>query len=81
MTDKTASFSVRVPKEIKEIMANALTRKCFEGMARQIECGDIELGDNGIVIPEDEDGEWVRDMAHKFNVDVKTFKRRIEGMR
>lgn len=81
MTDKTASFSVRVHKEIKEIMASTLTRKCFEGMARQIENGEIELNDNGIVIPEDKDGEWVRDMAHELNIDVKTFKRRIEGMR
>ena len=27
---------------------------------------------------EDPDGEWVRDMAHELNMDVKTFKRRIE---
>ena len=31
---------------------------------------------------EDEDGVWVRDMAHDLNIEVKVFKKKIEqGMR
>ena len=51
MTDKTASFSVRVPLAVKEIMSRELTRQCFEGLAGQIERGEIELSSEGVVIP------------------------------
>lgn len=27
---------------------------------------------------DDPDGEWVRDIAHELNIDVRSFKRRIE---
>lgn len=82
MTNKTASYSVRVPKEVKKLMARELTRKCFEGIAEQIERGEIELSDRGVVIPEDEDGVWVREMAHDLNIDKEVFKKKVEqGMR
>ena len=48
MTEKTASFSVRVPIEVKKILSREMTRKCFEGIARQIERGEVQLSGEGV---------------------------------
>lgn len=88
MTDKTVTFGLRVPVEVKEIMANTLTRKCFEEMAKQIERGEIKLSEKGIVIPDkcadctlvaenDPDGEWLRDFAHDVNLSVDVVKKKM----
>lgn len=50
MTEKTASFSVRVPVEVKEKIAGELTRSCLEGLVKQIERGEIVLTSDGVSV-------------------------------
>lgn len=68
MTDKTKVFTVRVPTDVYEGLKGMDARSVLTDLVR-----------NGIK-EDDPDGEWVRDMAHRFNVDVKTFKNRVERM-
>jgi hypothetical protein len=47
-------------------------------------CGAIEIEDNELVMSgeEDEDGVWVREMAHDLNIEKEVFKKKVEqGMR
>lgn len=49
MTDKTVTFSVRVPKEIKDDLT-FLNRKTLENISRQIKSGEIRVSDNGVEV-------------------------------
>ena len=66
MTDRTDIFSLRVPVEVKFQLSGYLTRECLEGIARQIENGEIELSERGVSNP-----LWERfcDRCHDLNVD------------
>lgn len=91
MTNKTKTLSIRLNTEDKERLSSIITRKSLESILGQIERGEIEITAEGVVIKrvntisesvnteyDDPDGEWVREMAHDLNMDVRTFKRRIE---
>ena len=69
MTDKTKVISIRVPIETYDNLKHLNLREIL-----------IDIGDNGIR-GEDPDGEWVRDMAHRLNIDVKLFKKKVEGLK
>jgi hypothetical protein len=92
MTNKTKTLSIRLNTEDKERLSSIITRKSLESILGQIERGEIEITAEGVVIKrvntisdsvntyeyDDPDGEWVREMAHELNMDVRTFKRTIE---
>lgn len=91
MTNKTKTLSIRLNTEDKERLSSIITRKSLESILGQIERGEIEITAEGVVIKrvntisesvnteyDDPDGEWVREMAHDLNMDVRAFKRRIE---
>ena len=68
MTEKTKVIGIRVPTEVYEALKGVNLRDII-----------TDIAENGIR-ENDPDGEWVREMAHRFNVDVKTFKNRVERM-
>jgi len=92
MTNKTKTLSVRLNTRDKEELSRYITRESLESMLAQIKSGEIEITAEGVVIKRvntisesvntyeynDPDGEWVREMAHDLNIDVRTFKRKIE---
>lgn len=91
MTDRTKVLGIRLESGDKELAGQYFTRECVEAMLRQIKRGEIALSSKGVVIERvnkisenvntfesDPDGEWVREMAHILNMDVKAFKKRIE---
>ena len=83
--------SARIPNDIE---FGVSISKILSSVYAAFKAGKIGIDKNGIVIKEDHDnsqgvnpfsepesdpdGEWVRDMAHDLNVDVRTFKRKIE---
>ena len=75
----TKIVSMRVPERVR---FNCSVAKLVTYLYDMTECGALKIENGEIVLPESEDtdGEWVRDMAHQLNVDVKTLKRKIEGM-
>lgn len=48
MTEKTATFGLRLPNETKEKLTGKMTRMCLESMVRQIDEGEIELTEDGV---------------------------------
>lgn len=91
MTEKTTVLGIRLNNEDKEYLSKYLNRESAEAILRQIKRGEITLTSKGVVIERvnkisetvntfesDADVEWVREMAHSLNIDVRTFKKRIE---
>ena len=91
MTETTKTLSIRLNVEDKEKLQKYLTRENVEAILRQIKKGEITITRKGVeiigvntksesvnTIENDPDGEWVREIAHDLNIDVNTFKRRIE---
>ena len=91
MTETTKTLSIRLNVEDKEKLQKYLTRENVEAILRQIKKGEITISRKGVeiigvntksesvnTIENDPDGEWVREIAHDLNIDVNTFKRRIE---
>lgn len=91
MTEMTKTLSIRLSVEDKAVLSKYLNRESAEAILRQIKRGEITLTPKGVVIERvntqsesvntldcDADGEWVREMAHILNMDVKTFKKKIE---
>ena len=92
MTNRTKTLSIRLNTEDKERLSSIITRKSLESILGQIERGEIEITAEGVVIKrvntisesvntheyDDPDGEWVREIAHELNINIKDFKRRIE---
>ena len=89
MTELTKTLSIRLETRDKEELGKHLNRESAEALLRQIRKGEIVLSPKGVefmrvntfsesVNTLDSDGEWVRDMAHELNIDVKTFKKKIE---
>ena len=90
MTELTKTLSIRLETRDKEELSKHLNRESAESLLRQIKRGEIALTPKGVEFMrvntfsesvntfEDPDGEWVREMAHNLNIDVKTFKRKIE---
>ena len=89
MTEQTKVLGIRLETRDKEELGKYLNRRSAESLLTQIRRGEIELTAKGAVIKGvntvsenvntcDPDGEWVRDMAHDLNIDVNTFKRKIE---
>lgn len=84
MTEKTKILTVRIPKEVKEWCEGYDTRKLIQNIYELSKCGVIDITNNEISVytEEDEDGVWVRDMAHDLNLDKEVFKKKVEqGMR
>ena len=77
-TKNTKTITLRVPERVN--FGDVNLHKFITHLYDMVSCGAIEIEDNELVISgeDDPDGEWVREMAHDLNVDVKTFKRRIE---
>lgn len=78
-TKNTKTITLRVPERVN--FGDVNLHKFITNLYDMVSVGAIEIVDNELVVPEEEgdpDGEWVRDLAHDLNVDVKTFKRRIE---
>ena len=91
MTEQTKTLGIRLEIKDKEEAAKHFTRENVEAMLRQIRRGEISITRKGVeittvnTIPEsvntietDPDGEWVREIAHDLNIDVNTFKKKIE---
>lgn len=91
MTEQTKTLGIRLEIRDKEELQKYLNRESAEALLRQIRRGEITLTRKGIeittvnTIPEsvntienDPDGEWVREIAHDLNIDVNTFKKKIE---
>ena len=83
LTDKTKVLTVRLPIETYKWFKEFNMRELLTNIKYECQNGDFDIIENALFLPESEDpdGEWVRDMAHDLNIDVKTFKRRVEGMR
>lgn len=85
LTEKTKVLTVRVPSDVHEWAKGFNVRELLKNLRDECRTGEIDIVDDYIVTEQyaesDPDGEWVRDMAHELNIDVKTFKRKIEGMR
>lgn len=90
MTELTKTLSIRLSNEDKDFLSKYLNRESAEAMLKQIRRGEITLTRKGVVIERvntisesvntpDSDGEWVREMAHILNMDVRSFKKRIEA--
>ena len=89
MTELTKTLSIRLSNEDKEELSKYLNRESAEAILKQIKRGEITLTRKGVAIERvntssesvntyDPDGEWVREMAHILNIDVRSFKKRIE---
>lgn len=80
-TKNTKTITLRVPNRVD--FGDVNLHKFITHLYDMVAVGAIEIENNELVIGEsgDEDGEWVRDMAHDLNIDVKTFKRKVESMR
>ena len=92
MTEKTKTISIRLNTRDREELVKYITRQSLESILRQIKDGEIEITAEGVVFKrvntisesvntyeyDDPDGEWVREIAHDLNMDVKSFKRKIE---
>lgn len=80
--------SARIPNEVEfEIPISRILTSVYAGLKENkvgvnpkglIFKSDCDKCPKGIPQSDDPDGEWVREMAHTLNMDVKTFKRRIE---
>lgn len=80
----TKIITLRVPDRVD--FGDVNLHKFITNLYDMVSVGAIEIIDNELVLSkdteEDLDGEWVRDMAHDLNIDVKVFKKKIEqGMR
>lgn len=91
MTEKTTVLGIRLNTEDKDYLSKYLNRESAESLIRQIKRGEIALTPKGVAIErvnkisesvnnleDDPDGEWVREMAHILNMDIRSFKKRIE---
>ena len=91
MTENSKVLGIRLSNEDKEYLSKYLNRESAEALLWQIKHGEIDLTLKGVVFKRvntepksvntaesDPDGEWVREMAHILNMDVKTFKKKIE---
>lgn len=91
MTENTKTLSIRLSNEDKAELQKYLNRESAEALLRQIKRGEIDLTLKGAIFKgvntksesvntetNDPDGEWVREMAHELNMDVRTFKRKVE---
>lgn len=75
-------FKIPISKVLTSVYAglrNGKLRINGTGIAPMADCNECL---KGLPQESDPDGEWVREMAHEINTDVKTFKRHVEqGMR
>lgn len=91
MTEKTTILGIRLNVEDKKELSKYITRESLEHILGQIKRGEISITPKGVAIERvnkisesvngfeyDPDGEWVREMAHVLNMDVRAFKKRIE---
>lgn len=84
MTEKTSTFGLRLPKEIKAKLTGKMTRECLEGIARQLDAGEIELNENGIKCFGASEYQWIIDefleISHDANVDPRVMMRKLKQM-
>lgn len=82
-TKNTKTITLRVPNRVNFEDVNL--HKFITNLYDMVACGAIEIIDNELVMPDEEDdpdGVWVRDMAHDLNLDKEVFKKKVEqGMR
>ena len=81
-TKNTKIITLRVPDRVD--FGDVNLHKFITHLYDMVTCGAIEIVDNELVMSgeEDEDGVWVREMAHDLNIDKEVFKKKVEqGMR
>jgi hypothetical protein len=87
-TKNSKIVSARIPNEIEfSIPVSRVLTSIYAGLKQGKLCidktGVVPMNDcdncsKGLPQENDPDGEWVREIAHELNIDMKTFKRRIE---
>lgn len=82
-TKNTKIITLRVPNGVD--FGDVNLHKFITNLYDMVAIGAIEIVNNELVVScdeADEDGEWVRDMAHDLNIDKEVFKKKVEqGMR
>lgn len=81
-TKNTKTITLRVPNRVD--FGDVNLHKFITHLYDMVAIGAIEIENNELVIGEsgDEDGEWVREMAHDLNIEKEVFKKKVEqGMR
>lgn len=81
-TKNTKTITLRVPERVN--FGDVNLHKFITHLYDMVSIGAIEIENNELVVSEngDEDGEWVREMAHELNIDKEVFKKKVEqGMR
>ena len=82
-TKNTKIITLRVPNRVD--FGDVNLHKFITNLYDMVAIGAIEIVNNELVVScdeVDEDGEWVRDMAHNLNIDKEVFKKKVEqGMR
>lgn len=81
-TKNTKIITLRVPNRVD--FGDVNLHKFITNLYDMVAIGAIEIVNNELVVSDevDEDGEWVREMAHDLNIDKEVFKKKVEqGMR
>lgn len=71
-------FAIPVSRVLSSVHVGLKQGKLGIDKTGIIPMNDCDNCTKGIPQGDDPDGEWVRDMAHDLNMDVKTFKRTVE---
>ena len=76
-TKNTRIITLRVPNRVD--FGDVNLHKFITNLYDMVAIGAIEIVNNELVVSgDDEDGEWVRDMAHDLNIDKEVFKKKVE---
>lgn len=81
-TKNTKIITLRVPNRVD--FGDVNLHKFITNLYDMVAIGAIEIVNNELVVSDevDEDGEWVREMAHDLNIEKEVFKKKVEqGMR
>ena len=85
-TKDSKTITLRVPNRVN--FGDVNLHKFVTSLYDMVSIGAVKIVNNELVMPEgtseeaDSDGEWVREMAHRLNMDTGKFKRTVEqGMR
>lgn len=71
-------FAIPVSRVLSSVYAGLKQGKLGIDKTGIVPMNDCDNCAKGIPQEDDPDGEWVREMAHDLNMDVRTFKKRIE---
>ena len=77
-TKNTKTITLRVPNRVD--FGDVNLHKFITNLYDMVAIGVIEIVNNELIVgeSEDEDGEWVRDMAHELNIEKEVFKKKVE---